>query len=244
MPTEEQNKANQVKREQQTNAQTSQPAPQSADDNSQKNAVKQKHDQTQEKSEKEGKVSKTEKKPKKKKTRDLRKSLLVKASVLGIIDLLAFFLLIYYVGQVPFISDEISDAAKQNVTANENAAQELSAQITRNKTQIDLIDSYFNDEVGYVKFVQEIDGLRNSGVVTNFEPRSQNYIKDKTKSLGLPFVIEFTGSEDVLSQGINKLQNLPFMIRPINVSVVKIDDVNYILTYGGFLYVDETLGQN
>jgi len=181
---------------------------------------------------------------KKLKTLDLRKSLLVKASVLGVIDLLAFFLLIYYIGQTSFVVSDIKDAMKDNVAVNENAVVGLKSQIAQNQTQLKMVDSFFHDEIGYVHFVKEIDGLRSAGLVSNFELRSKDYIRDKTKSLGLPFVAEFTGSSDILSEGVNRLQNLPFIVRPINVTIDRVDDTTFILTYGGFLYVDEILGQN
>lgn len=117
-------------------------------------------------------------------------------------------------------------------------------EIKSNTEKIDKLNKLFPNESGLVNFVKEIEKLKTGGIIKGISFVSQEPVRDKTKYLGIPFVIEAEGSWEQIDASLGEIQKLPFLIRAVTVEVNVIDANLVNFKYGGFIYVDESLAKN
>lgn len=107
------------------------------------------------------------------------------------------------------------------------------------------LDPLFPNQKELIDFIAKVDKLKTDAFVTYFSFASETVVKDRTGYPGYPFVIEFEGTLTQVSDGLEKLSKLPYMFKPINISIEQGDKENTVnFKYGGFLYVDETTQKN
>ena len=117
-------------------------------------------------------------------------------------------------------------------------------EIKSNTEKIDKLNALFPNESGLVNFVKEIEKLKTGGIIKGISFVSQEPVRDKTKYLGIPFVIEAEGSWEQIDASLSEIQKLPFLIRAVTVEVNVTEEKLVNLKYGGFIYVDESLAKN
>ena len=110
--------------------------------------------------------------------------------------------------------------------------------------KITRLQTIFPNDTGIVNFVKEIEKLKAGGIVRGISFVSQEAVRDKTKALGIPFVIELEGSWADIDATLTTIQKLPYLFRAVTVETNINEEgiVNY--KYGGFLYVDESLAKS
>jgi len=171
------------------------------------------------------------------------KKRVVFVSFINIAGIIAIMVLL---GRLPTMALELKQiknallAAERTTEANVAELELQSHQEVVNK-----LLGVFPDEAGLIGFVQEIEALKEQGSVINFSFANQIPVYDKTGFLGIPVAIELEGNWEQIGNDLVKLQGLPYLFRPISVSIRERDE-SYLINvmYGGFLYVDESLGKN
>jgi len=111
------------------------------------------------------------------------------------------------------------------------------------KDSVDRLENYYPTEAGVIAFIEAIEKLKVDGYLKNFSLVSQNAVKDKTGSYGIPFIVEIDGNWEKINVSLQELQKLPYLVRAVNVeaNIVGQDLINF--KYGGFLYVSDNLAK-
>ena len=166
--------------------------------------------------------------------------LLMWVLIIGLVDLVCLFVLVLLLGILPQKAEELKTLRSLNTKNSlQKTNNEIMAEIASGKIIIDKLEAFFPDENGLVKFTEQIDKLKNQGVVSYFSFASNEVVQDKTKYIGLPIIIEFQGTARQVENGLKSIQSLPYMLRTIDIEIKKQDEEKVNLRYGGILYVNE-----
>ncbi len=202
----------------------------------------------QEKIEKKGKG--VVKKEKTKRPKDKRKNLSVKwwlkDIVLAVVNLIFLLSLVVILGRLPQRANEFKQLRSTYVLEIEKSKIEVAEmEIESGKRVADELSDLFPDEAGLADFAKEMDTLKEEGLISGFIFASEQAVRDKTGSLGVPVVIRLRGSWILIGEGLAKIEELPFILRAVSIETEKIDEESVIdFKYGGFLYVDESFAKN
>jgi Tfp pilus assembly protein PilO len=178
-----------------------------------------------------------------------KKRLSFKASVVivTVINLLALGFLFYVLSNLKGEAINLKKLRSASIDAQEKSKVEVAdLQIQSYIDKSDYLMSLFPDESGLIDFVKEIEKLKNEGVVKNFAFANEDAVHDKTKVLGIPFVLRMEGTWEQIDSDLKKIQSMPFIVRAVTLDIqVKEEETNLIdFRYGGFIYVDESLAKN
>lgn len=184
------------------------------------------------------------KKPAKK--RGLRARLLSKVGLVAMANLVGIVFAVLAVGNLPDKAAEFKKLRNMSISAEARSKVEIAdLEIKSNIEKSDRLIALFPDETGLVNFVKEIEKLKLEGIVKTFSFANQEAVRDKTTILGIPFVIELEGTWDQIDASLQSLQRLEFLYRAITVQIEPKEEENLInFKYGGFIYVDESLGKD
>lgn len=135
-------------------------------------------------------------------------------------------------------NEELKISASNGIDATE-------VQLESSKKKADEIIARFPNESGIIHFIDQIDKLKEEGLVLNFSFAKEEYVKDRTGYLNIPIIIEFVGTWEQIDRGLRELDKTSYILRPVSVDV-EVDTENQIVNYkyGGYLYVDENLAKN
>lgn len=172
---------------------------------------------------------------------ETEKSFTGKDIVLGIINFLCIVAIVFLIAKFPTKSQELKSERTQAFLDDVGFSYELS-EISSGKDKADEIESRFVNDSGVVDFVNELEKIKaDSGLINKISFPSQKAVEDKaTGQYGIPVRIEFRGNLDLIIDDINKIQNLPFIVRTITIDSARdAEDPSVVnLKYGGFIYVD------
>jgi Tfp pilus assembly protein PilO len=163
-------------------------------------------------------------------------------TVLNVILLaLTFFVLL----NLPKKSDELKAIKNQELDVKKSSnVQTSDLDVAATSEKIARLESIFPDDTGIVNFVKEIEKLKGGGIVRGITFVSQEAVRDKTKSLGIPFIIELEGSWTDIDATLTTIQKLPYLFRAVTIEVNINDEGVVNFKYGGFLYVAEVLSKS
>jgi hypothetical protein len=185
--------------------------------------------------------AKTTKAAKSKKRRlSFRSSILV----VTVINILVTLSLVFILSNLNTKAKELKKARSVSIGAEQKSKVEIAdLEIQSTIEKSSYLFSLFPDESGLVNFIKEIEKLKTEGVVTEFSFASEDAVRDKTKVLGIPFVLRMEGSWEQINKDLKSLQEMPFLQRAITISTeVRGEEEKVIdFRYGGFIYVDESL---
>jgi len=184
-------------------------------------------------------------KPKAKKKK--RPSFKTSVVIVIVINLLALGFLFYVLSNLKGEAINLKKLRSASIDAQEKSKVEVAdLQIRSYIDKSDYLMSLFPDESGLIDFVKEIEKLKNEGVVKNFAFANEDAVRDKTKVLGIPFILRMEGTWEQIDSDLEKMQNMPFIVRAVTLDIkVKEEETNLIdFRYGGFIYVDESLAKN
>lgn len=165
---------------------------------------------------------------------------LVKAAILGVINIICVLFLIWLLTALPKKADKLKNLRTLKHKAALVNLGTIESEIMVNKTKTNKLKMLFPDEVGLINFVKEIDKLKSEGRVTHFSFVSDKVIKDKTQAFGLPFIIELHGGWAEIDLTLREIEKLPFLIRAVDIEIRELPQEAIRLKYGGVLYVDES----
>ncbi|QQS38915.1 hypothetical protein IPM62_06070 [Candidatus Woesebacteria bacterium] len=175
-----------------------------------------------------------------------KKNIWVKDIFLGIINLAFLFGLVYLLGQIPQRAGQIKSLRSQSVLNTEaDDMTVLKFDYENNIESIEKIKKAYPTDDGLIAFMGEIEKLKTEGSVVGFTFASDIPVPDKTKNFGFPIIIMLSGSWERISADIIKIQNLPYVFRPVTFDAEEIPEEGRVeVKYGGFLYVDKSLEKN
>jgi len=163
-----------------------------------------------------------------------------KTIILGIVDLLALTAWVFLLSQLPKKAEEISKIKTQAFLQTESIdAKLIQTQLTENKEKINKLLNLLPQEDSLVNFIKEEENLKGQGLITNFSFASDKTIKDDNNYPVLPFIIESDGDSSLINSALQKIDQLPFLIKPTAVEITKQLDGSIHLKYAGFLYVEQ-----
>ena len=166
---------------------------------------------------------------------------------LAVVNFISILVLIFFLIQFPGKSRELKKERNQMLLNDAGYNFELS-EVGQAKAKANEINKAFVDESGIVSFVNELEKVKaRSGTIQKIAFTSQKAIEDKqTGNYGIPVVIEFKGGMDKILEDLEEIQKLPYILRPITVqSGINDEDPNVLdFKYGGFIYVNDLLGQS
>ncbi len=175
------------------------------------------------------------------------KNIWLKDIVLAVINVCFIVGLIYLLNKLPLRANQVRSLRGEAQLTNsaDEDTNILKFELEQSNQDYEQLKSLYPDEDRLLKFVDEIEKLQTSGTVIGFTFASSLPVVDKTKELGLPIIIEMSGSWENIAQDVATIQKLPFMFRPVTFDAEEDREENVVhLKYGGFLYVDESFKKN
>lgn len=173
------------------------------------------------------------------------KLITTKDILLSVINIASLALMVILLIKLPQKAQELNKLRNQVLLSESEVALEIS-EVEGSKDKAAQLTSLFIDEVGLVNFVSDVEGLKGEdSSIRKINITSQKVLKDKTGSFGIPVVIEMRGNWIQFGQDMENIQALPYLFRAIRIETEEFEEEGVIgLRYGGFLYVDDKLGEN
>lgn len=183
---------------------------------------------------------------KKEKTKDRKLGFWVKDILLAIVNISFIVALLIILGSVTSQSNKLRDFRNEDVQITAKGEINIAElEIESSKQKADQLLKLFPDESGLIDFVNRIDILKSEGLVTRFAFASEKAIRDTTGYNGIPLILEFRGDWNQISLALRRIEELPFLLRAINIDIETDSETGEIVfKYGGFLYVDETVSKD
>lgn len=172
------------------------------------------------------------------KSSDSKKTKIIKLAAIIVANILFLVGTIFLLGKISEISTNLQELENSPTMSQEELAA-LQVQLQNNEEQAELINQIFPDQENLVGFVQEIDRLRNENVVQSFSFANNTPVKDRTQAQGLPISMRLEGTTGELDNGLRRIQDLPYLFRPVGIEITRLGEGRFELRYNGILYVDE-----
>lgn len=165
-------------------------------------------------------------------------------TVMIIVNILSIFLTIFFVVNLNSKSLELKKIKNELVNADKISSTDLvESELKLNSVKSDELLALFPDDTGLIAFISQIDKAKVRGVITDFYFANQDAVKDRTGNYGIPFVLSMRGSWDDIDFELQELQKLKYFIRTITFKTKLISDNELKLDFGGFIYVNQSLGK-
>jgi hypothetical protein len=165
--------------------------------------------------------------------------------ILGIANLISIALLLIILARLPSKADELKSLRKEEFQSNDVTLE--SPGFIDAKKKADDLGKLFLDDSGIIDFVSDLEKIKNeAGIVTKLSFVSPKAVKDKSGNYGLAVLIEMSGSWEDIATNLQKIDSLPYIIRPITVDIQKSKDDPRMISYryGLFLYTSPDLSGN
>ncbi len=192
------------------------------------------------------KVPKKAPKVKKTKKRKSKISFWVKDIILAVVNIGFIVALVIIVGRLPARASRLKFLKNEDLKVTVKGSLDITeVEIESSRKKADKLLILFPDESGLIGFVKEIDDLKEEGIVTRFAFASENAVRDKTGYYGIPLVIEFAGTWGQIGQALQKIDDLTYLLRAVNIEVIPQPEGDLVqFRYGGFLYVSKDLAKD
>lgn len=165
--------------------------------------------------------------------------------ILGVVNLISFVFFVIILVNFPQKSKELKELRINEIKKELIVGLETS-DIEKAKPKVEVINKFFLDESGVVSFVNDVELQEiEDGANIKVTFASQKAVADRTGNFGIPVVIEIRGSWEAIDVSLQKIEKLPYLVRPANVNIsTDEEDPNIIVyKYGLVLYVNESLGK-
>jgi len=172
-------------------------------------------------------------------------NLIVRAAILVFVNLLFIGAIVYMAKSLPAKAGEVMRLRSEQLSIGAKNADLIKRDLAENKDKADKLIALFPDDSGLVSFANDLDRIKKDGRVAGFSFANNEAIKDKTGYLGIPVLIELTGSWSEIDSDLQKIQAIPYLLRPIEIDVTPSETEGQVdLKFGGFLYVSENFRKN
>jgi len=157
--------------------------------------------------------------------------------LLGLVNFVFLILTLFILYNFPAKAEELRKKKEEEYMVWKSM-QIDSLEIERGKGKAKEMENLFLDEAGIADFVNKISSI---ATVSFASPKP---IKDRSGNLGIPIILEFSGSWEEIDSVLRKIDSLPFLFRVIKIEAEKKEDSLIKFKYGIILYVSDKLGEN
>lgn len=163
----------------------------------------------------------------------------VKDVILGIVNLISVVLLLIILARFPSKANELKNLRIENFKSKTDLSFEA-VEIDTYKAKKAELQKFFLDDERIVEFVSQ------AGKFAKVSFANQEPVKDRTGNLGIPVVLEFSGSWEDIDKTLQAIDTLPFLFRAARIEIERSkEDPDVIkFKYGIFLYVDDEFGKS
>jgi len=163
--------------------------------------------------------------------------LFIRILVTNIVNVILLGAALFLLSNIDRLAGEVAETRSLVLASQQSSeAAVLTADLERNSQKINELNSAFLDDSGLVIFEAALSELRASAVVESYSYISTQPTPDTTKSRGLPILVKATGDITTINNAVQKIFQLPAIIRPVTVKLTK-EESSYKLEYGIFVYV-------
>ena len=149
---------------------------------------------------------------------------------------------IFLIGAIFYLLNRFTPLALeiQELRANAILAQEtsdiavLESDLERYEDEVRELRDVFITENNYINFISSVEQIKTDEVITVFTP-SGNTTTDKDRDVGFTIIFELRGSQEQVGNKLNQIQNLPYIIKPINFEISFTEEGLVVLRYVGLL---------
>jgi Tfp pilus assembly protein PilO len=178
--------------------------------------------------------------------KDPHKRFMSKVIFFTVSNLISVVLLFLFLGDLPKKALElktlINAGAKAEASSKINIAD---LEIQSNQEHADVLSDVFPTEEELINFVKDIESLEAEGLVKNFSFANTKPVRDRTQILGIPIVIEMSGTWSQINTGLERIYKSIYLLRAITVTAQPTGEEGIIdFKFGGFLYVDDSFEKN
>jgi hypothetical protein len=166
-----------------------------------------------------------------------------KEGILIAINILSVICLLFLIVELPKHALAAKDLRVQHIKNQSSQSVEY-AEIASAKAKTDQLKKLFLDDSGIVDFVSSVETLKvKYPAIQRINFPSQENVKDRTGSIGIPVIIEMSGGQKDILDAMYAIESLPYLFRTMSVDVRPSKDDPLISTvkYGGMLYVSDQL---
>lgn len=169
----------------------------------------------------------------------------IKDLILAVINIAFLAALTILLGKLPNRAGELSQLrSTYTIAAAKREVEIAEFEIEESRLKAEGLKKYFPNQSGLANFAAEMDALKAEGLISSFSFASEDAIRDQTGYYGVPIIIRFLGTWELISQGLLRIGKLPYLIRAVSIESAATGENNLIdFRYGGFLYVDESLAK-
>lgn len=190
------------------------------------------------------KESNTEEKETKVKKKVPEKKWWLKDVFLAVVNIIFVAAMMVILGRLPNRANEFRQFRNSAQLATAKSEVDIAEfEIEEASQEAQVLKDLYPNESGLANFASEMDQLKAEGLITSFSFASEQPVRDKTGYYGVPIIVRLTGSWEQISQGLARIEKLPFLFRAVSIETSVVEGNLIEFKYGAFLYVDESLAK-
>ncbi len=166
-----------------------------------------------------------------------RSQTIIKVYATNFVNICLLIGIIIFLGKISTLAKDVQKKHSETIALEQRAEDTvLAANLEKYSETLSQLHDGFLNEDGIVTFVQKLEELKKTGVVTDTSFPSNQPVTDGARGRGLPLLVKIEGSKAQINAGVTALNNLPSILRPVTLKMTKEADT-YKLEYGVFVYV-------
>jgi hypothetical protein len=166
-----------------------------------------------------------------------KSALFIQSIILNVVNLVLIAGMVGLFILIPKKADEVKTSYNDQILENEKTdAKVLSADLEKNKEEIDKLKMSVINGNNLVSFFEYRDIMKQNPAVIGFEI-TDNAIKTKTNASGYGVSVEAVGSIADIAKVYKEIQSIPFLIHPLTIDIERQEDGSFALSYVGILYL-------
>lgn len=165
--------------------------------------------------------------------------LMIKVVIVNAINFIVFLSILFLLPELSKKANEVKIANGSLIAASRSIdSSVLKAQLSKEKENISKLKSFFDRDNTVISFVQNMDTIKQNGIVTNFDFPVSIPVPDRYGGTGFPTQIILKGNSSQISEALIEISKFPVLLRPITLTLDLNVDGTYDSKYGCFLYIN------
>ncbi len=162
---------------------------------------------------------------------------LIKVVVVNILNFLVFAALFVLLHQLPIVAVSVKKSnTEMQLSEHSVDSAVLTAEVDKSANKTSLITSTLSGDQTVISFVTQMDQLKKSGILTEYDFPITSEVPDKSGLHGLPVLTMIVGTKTEVSDTMAALGGFKLLIRPVTLKLTVDETGKYTAKYGIFLY--------
>ncbi len=170
--------------------------------------------------------------------------LTLKVLIFSVIDFIFLILLAWFLTKLGPKTTELKKMKNLLVQAKQIDLDAIQKTLLENKEKSEKLATVLPNEDELIEFINQIDLLKKEKKINSFSFVADKPMKDKTGFFGLPLIIESKGSWQEINETLKSIDQLPYLIRGLNLEIKLLSDKEIMLKFAGILYVSQNFVQD